>query len=231
MSLRISVGVTRVLGRRDDMASAVSRDIQNAGLPLPFVTSYDDIDGGNNLGPYGNFRKCLAAMIKLDIQREQSSDAYLILQDDIRLSANLVPLLNKEWQNFNRVGCISLYCATPHHREQIGWFPLDPCEGRRSYGALAMMMPQAAAIQFLQNPPNPGCKTRTCFWVAEWCRQMGLSYWLHSPSFVMHTGRKSLVDSGFDDAPAVQNFRQAAAFAPDAAKLTETIDPRQPSSR
>src|SRR5690349_15655689 len=121
--MQISVGVTRVVGERDDLANIVGQDIQQAGFSYPLI-SYDKM-GDENIGPYGNFRKCLQLLIDDDNYHETSSDAYLVLQDDIRLSKNLYQKLSIEWHNqLLGVGCISLYCAAPHHREEVGWFPM-----------------------------------------------------------------------------------------------------------
>jgi hypothetical protein len=224
--MKIAVGMTVVMNERVEQRRASFLSAISAGFGrVDWAYDYIQSSSRENLGPYGNFRKCLRILLN----NHRDADSLLVLQDDIDISVNLKPwllanLTSDVWNE--RTGAVSLYCAGPHTRETTGWFKLDPCEGKNSYGALAIMMPRERAKQFVADAPYSDTKTRTCFWLAEWCRTNNYDYWLHSPSFVKHTGKKSLVDPRFDDAPAVQRFRQAGLFLPDASNFSVVEDLR-----
>lgn len=200
--MAFAVGITAVSGERAELLAQTKADIAAAGFDRHFI-SWDDFD--RRIGPYGNFRRCLSALADSD------AEWFIVFQDDIRIAANLRPWLESQELPGD---VISLYTASVY--DQKGWFRLNPCEGKRAYGALALMLRRETALEFLAKPPNTECLTRTCFWLAEWCKRTGRDYWLHGPSMVMHAGEASLVNPELDLAEACRPFRQAGAWRRDA---------------
>lgn len=212
--MRILAGITSVKNHRQDMLDKVYFDLAQGGFPSAYI-SYDDFD--NRLGPFGNFRKCLAVLMA------QKADAYLIVQDDVRVAHNLRPYLEQTLpENMDHIGAFSIYTAGPHHQNQIGWHKLEPCLGKLAYGACGLLLPHKAAEWFLADGPKE--KTRTCFWLAQWCGKTGREYWMHSPSLVCHVGEHSIVNPLFDTATACFPYRQCKHWAPDALELGITIE-------
>ena len=203
----ISVGITAVLGARTDLLQQVVADLADFGTP------YISFDNGCR-GPYGNFQDCLEWLVA-----NRPADGYLIAQDDVRIAANLRTFLESADVLNERTGVLSPYCAGPHHRNDAGWFKLDPPEGKRAYGACALLLPHHAAVRFLHSPPNKSCRTRTCYWLAEFCKREKLDFWIHSPSLVQHVGTHSLVNSIWDTAEACRQYREAKAWCEDAAAI------------
>lgn len=83
-----------------------------------------------------------------------------------------------------------------------------------AYGACALLMPRESARKILDNCTHPESRTKTDIHVAETCYRLGLSWWMHTPSFVEHRGEvSSLHDFGIND------YRRAGEFCPDVALL------------
>ena len=83
-----------------------------------------------------------------------------------------------------------------------------------AYGACALLMPRESARKIVDNCTHPESRTKTDIHVAETCYRLGLSWWLHTPSFVEHRGEvSSLHEHGLND------YRRAGEFCPDVALL------------
>jgi len=158
------------------------------------------------VGPHLNFRGALARLVEEDL----SADAYAVFEDDIEVTRSLRDWLDTAglWPSA-RVGVISLYTAAVNHREQPGWHRCDELP-RRAHGALAYVFPPDAASDFLSKPPPSNTWGQQDYWVGRWCRDAGLEYWMHSPSFVRHLGEVSTIQTR-----ELNEYRQCGAFLED----------------
>ena len=156
-----------------------------------FVLDWCHLDLKKELGSYDCFRECLKILVT-----KPNIDAVLIFQDDIEVSKNLSQLkLPPEVWN-KKTGIVSLYTAGPQQPEIPGWSKLPQTENSEPlYGALAVLMPKNVAVDFSMNPPNPAAMTMTDFWLSQYCKAKELDIWIHSPSFVRHTGVVSAIES------------------------------------
>lgn len=126
------------------------------------------------------------------------SDAILVCQDDILVAAGLAGWLETlEWPAEN-IGCVSLYCAGPHRKEQSGWWeqslvPTDKLKQPwvKVYGALAMLWPRQSAEAFLAYNPHLLWKSKVDQLIGKWCMETGRRLFVHSPSLVEHIGAVS----------------------------------------
>jgi hypothetical protein len=73
-----------------------------------------------------------------------------------------------------------------------------------SYGACAYLMPRESARLILEGCQHPESKNKTDIHVAETCVRLGLSIWMHAPSYVEHIGERSTLH----DFP-INDFRRA----------------------
>lgn len=102
--------------------------------------------------------------------------------------------------------------------EKPAWFMVYPDENGvpypsqaqpwgMAYGALALVLPRENARRIVEKCAHPESRTKTDIHVAETCCRLGLSFWMHTPSFVEHVGEvSSLHDRGIND------FRKAGEY-------------------
>ena len=159
-------------------------------------------------GPYQNFLHALWTLwhnhgsTKARHMLATTSPAYLaIFQDDVEVTAGLrndlesrahAPIRNQD-------GVISLFTPAALSPLPSGWSSAGTVRAATyrwpiSCGALAYIFPWWLAGRFLQNPPSPGVATRTDYWVAKWCDDNAVPYYVHTPSFIRHTGSVSSLD-------------------------------------
>ncbi len=132
---------------------------------------------------------------------------HAVFQDDVKLTRNLRAWLETVglWPS-PRVAVLSLYTAAVNHRERPGWHRCEDLP-RRAHGALAYVFPPHAARDFLAKPPPSNTWGQQDYWVGRWCRDAGLEYWMHSPSFVRHVGEVSTIQT-----LALDEYRQCREF-------------------
>lgn len=120
--MRISSAVITTAFRKVDYLAATLESLRLAGFPDPDIY-HDDPDVP--IGAYRNWKVALRGMLHED----NYSDAILIFQDDIQVARNLRGWFGETgWPSDPaKIGVVSFYTATPHHREQTGWhrLPLD----------------------------------------------------------------------------------------------------------
>lgn len=123
------------------------------------------------------------------------------------------------FQHLNGLKCLRVYethsmfaaiIPDAKWKPQTRWFVLhgqDVTETRcwtSNYGACAYLMPRESARQIVECCQHPESKNKTDIHVAETCARLGLSIWMHSPSFVEHVGEHSTLH----DFP-ITDFRRA----------------------
>ncbi len=120
--MRIASAVITTASRKADYLTATLESLRLAGFPDPDIFHDDD---EKPIGPYRNWKRALRSMLHED----SYSDAILIFQDDIQVARNLRDWFeNTGWPSDpSKIGVVSFYTATPHHRDKAGWFqlPLD----------------------------------------------------------------------------------------------------------
>lgn len=154
-------------------------------------------------GPWPNWLDALGMLL----ERSPDADAYLIFQDDIEAAHGLRGWLERElWPGYlgaKEIGVVSLYTVAEHDRAKDGWFRLLRSQlPQKALGALGSILPAHAARTLLANPPNPNWSTGIDYCLGNLCSREGLSYWLHSPSLLRHTGATSSIgghDQGNDE--------------------------------
>lgn len=203
-----AVGVT-TCPREQETLEASLKSIIAAGFDVDSQFIHDDTSKEH--GPYRSFRRLLRKMLTLN----ERADVFAIFQDDIAVTTGLREHLEND-QQFRELldagDLISLYTAGPHHQESGGWHVLS--EGETMYGALAFVLPRSFAAAFDADPPNPGALTCTCQWLQRFFEQTNKRLWMHSPSFVRHTGTKSAVDPVWEMAPWNAPFRNCRWWLP-----------------
>lgn len=184
-----------------------------AGSPLPkgCLSFRNKI----SLGPWPNFRRVLELLLAVPWR----VDRYLLMQDDVLLSKNLRSRLDAEVLSDD---CIySLYCAGPNDSGgENEWHEIEGVP-KKAYGALAYMMTARVAERLLAWKPPNASRTKTDFWVGRFCRDEGLKYLCHSPSYAKHIGDRSALESEHRPIP-INEFRQCSRFVADAAKPEES---------
>jgi len=176
----------------------------NAPIPAS-VSQLRVLRNPHRLGPHRNFRRAVSVLLEVEPQ----ADAYAVLEDDIQMSASLRAWLDSTgvWPS-DRTGVLSLFTAYANHSMQPGWHPCRDVP-RRAHGAQAYVFPPRAAIAYLSMPPRRMTWGQTDYWVGWWCRESGYEYWMHSPSFVRHTGKEStIIHLPLDE------YRQCREFLP-----------------
>jgi hypothetical protein len=170
------------------------------------------VTNAHRLGPHLNFRAALAGLVR----ENAKADAHAVFEDDIEVTRSLRFWLETEglWPS-GRVGVVSLYTASVNHRDQEGWHLCDDLP-RRACGALAYVFPPDAARDFASRPPVRNTWGQQDYWVGRWCREAGLQYWMHSPSFVRHLGEVSTtLGRGLDEQRQCRRFLEGITIAAD----------------
>lgn len=188
------VGVTTA-PRESPTLQATLASIRLAGWNVDLLAN----DEHKSLGPYGNFLRVLQAGVACATHATtHATDHILVFQDDIEVTRGLRSCLDA---NQPPVGVVSLYTPANLHRDESGWHKTTRLP--RSYGALAIMMDCEMAAKFIASPPGreTGGKLtwrnthQTDFWITKFCAAKQIPYWTHSPSFTMHAGTTSSLDS------------------------------------
>ncbi len=119
--MRIASAVITTASRKADYLIKTLESLCLAGFADPEVFHDDEIP----IGAYRNWKRALRNMLHED----DYSDGILIFQDDILVAKNLKSWLDATgWPNDpSKIGVVSFYTATPHHKPEEGWFqlPLD----------------------------------------------------------------------------------------------------------
>lgn len=76
-----------------------------------------------------------------------------------------------------------------------------------AFGACALLIPRASAVRLLENCSHPEARSRTDGHLAETCFRLGLSWWMHTPSFVEHRGEVSSLHGH-----PITDYRRAGEF-------------------
>ena len=158
-------------------------------------------------GAWNTFRRGLAQIIA----SSPHADAYLMFQDDVRVSASTKGyLLSMLWPD--NAGVCSLYCSGMYRPSiEQGWEQ----HASETYGALALCLtPLFARVLLSETEPRRKGEAVVDLKVGRLCRKAGFSYWIHVPSLVQHTGHTSTIS----DLP-IMRTRRAAHFVEDAATL------------
>ena len=164
--------------------------------------------------------------------RSPDADAYLIVQDDVVYPQGLREYLEGELWPAERLGIVSLHTAS--HMDTLhlrGFYPTEP--GWKAWGAQAYVIPNAGVRSLMRNRrvqnhrhrgPNNGTRNVDSV-LGMWCQDVGLPYYLHTPSLSQHigesstlwgpkattTGRRSAVTFPGEDV----DIREVVASAPD----------------
>jgi hypothetical protein len=147
--------------------------------------------------------------------RHPRADAYLMCEDDVVFCRGLRAYLEAEMWPAPRLGVVSLFASSAQEvRSHRSFYPVD--YGRATWGAQALVFPNAAARAFVRHPEVVNHRDRgvmrgenhTDAVVGQWCRQAALSYYLHTPSLAQHIGDTSAL---WDDT-TLAGRRVAATF-------------------
>lgn len=163
---------------------------REAGFARPHICD----DREHKLGAYGNWRAALAKALD---ESKGDADYVLIAEDDIEMSAGLRDYLELYPPP---EGVVSLYSAAPNDPSDsvFGWLPIKA--PNRSYGALAYILRPQLARDFLKSAPFTDRPNGTDHAVGTWCKNNGVTYYVHAPSFVVHRGDQStLPAAGIDE--------------------------------
>ena len=126
------------------------------------------------------------------------SDAYLMLQDDVLLAANLRGYLERTLWPRREVGLVSLYTPSHYSAGKSNGYHEQPC-GWNAWGALAYVFPNPAARALLSDPlvvnhrrhgPADGSRNIDSV-VGLWRQRRRLPYIVHVPSLAQHIGETS----------------------------------------
>jgi hypothetical protein len=87
----------------------------------------------------------------------------------------------------------SLYCASGLNlHANAGWREVHA--PRQCWGSVAYLVTPQLLSRFLASPPYPTWRDGTDRAAGQWCRQNGVRYLVHSPSFAQHVGAVSSLD-------------------------------------
>lgn len=189
--------------RKEPTVNESLQSVADAGFDRPLVV--EDLD---KMGAWNTFRRALATLIS----HRPQADAYLMLQDDIRVSANCRSYVQKAlWPSGSDTGACSLYCSGMYEHGDDGWNR----HTTDTFGALAICFtPLSARLFIAGTSPSRRGEAQVDLRVGRWCRLAGMSYWIHYPSLVEHTGMTSTI-SGLP----MMRSRRAKAFCEDASTL------------
>lgn len=146
---------------------------------------------GQRRGCYRNWRRTLGAVL----QASETAQRILIVEDDCDFIPSLRLLLDNGPPGLPLpAGIASLYCSVDTDQlmptTSCGWHRLDGLP-RSAQGALAYVMPRQIALAFDAAPPQPAWRDKTDKAVGLFCQRENIPYYVHSPSFVTHTGEES----------------------------------------
>lgn len=187
--MQFSTAVTTCPRENVSYLTKTMKSLHAAGF-LPHI--HDD---SGKEGSYPAFQNAL----RVAVESDPDSDAVIVFQDDLLASGGLCEWLgNNLWpEPVENIGCVSLYTAGVFESDYPGWHRFNKTKGNSFWGGLGLMFPMESAKAFLADP-IPGSLTRTDYWVSEWCRIRAKSFWLHTPSFIRHTGDKSAISDVWD---------------------------------
>ena len=185
------------------------------------------VQRAERLGAFPNWYLGLAELVL----RHPDADAYMMLQDDVELASNLRSYLEQTLWPARGTGVVSVYCPSHYRRRRsVGYHAID--EGWNTWGALCYVLPTSRARRLLSDPdvlehrwrgPCDGLKNIDSV-VGAWCRRAQLSYLIHVPSLVQHTGDSSTLYP----AARATGRRHADDFLGDAAQIMTGIPPCPP---
>ena len=147
--------------------------------------------------PLGAFPNWVLGLAEL-VLREPESDAYLMLQDDVLLTANVRGYLERTLWPRREVGLVSLYTPSHYSAGKTYGYHEQPCAWD-SWGALAYVFPNPAARALLADPllvdhrrhgPAGGLRNIDSV-VGLWRQRRRLPYIVHVPSLAQHIGETS----------------------------------------
>ncbi|MCH9776822.1 MAG: hypothetical protein K0U90_10350 [Planctomycetes bacterium] len=185
---------------------------------------------GKILGAFSNWYISLTELVLLD----PHADAYLLCQDDIVLSRDTRPYLEKVlWCNEGSQ-VLSIYCAEVHDEpNHIGFNQLDA--DWNTCGALALIFPNAVARALLCDPlfldhrRNGPSNGDACIdsVLGRWCRRSNIRYYVHHPSLVQHTGHYSSLWGEIAPSPR----RRAGSFLDESESALEWFNRKKTNSK
>lgn len=178
---------------------ATLESLSRAGWTAPIVV-YD----GQRLGPGWNWLMALDVAVRQS--RACGAEWILMAEDDIEITPNLkyrLSGLSIPESASNSV--LSLYCSLP--LPEVGWCNVF-CGTARSAGALAYAMPLAVARVIRYGGHRIKLQTGADFIVPDACQACDIPIYVHSPSFVRHTGTTTSLRSPVGD----ERFRQCRKF-------------------
>ncbi len=206
---------------RDSVASVIRAGWGHVHIfaepDLPDVTVDDAtiLRNDERLYPWLNFCNALASLV----WHEPRADAYLVFQDDVRVSAHARDYLERDACP-DTTGVASLYtCRTAHDPNTTGWHsPLAA-----PYGALGFLFSQFCAKLFVLTADlDSQYRNKIDMQILWWTKARGLDFWTHSPSLIRHTGRESVI--GGARLTGSGGNRQCAEFCEDADDLVSRSD-------
>ena len=198
----IAVGIT-TCPRKEPTLHESWESITDAGFRV--IT----IEDKNRDGAWNTFRRGLAQLVA----SHPNASAYLMFQDDVKVAKNLAEYLPSILWPDDKTGIVSLYCSGLYKFSENG---LHQRNGT-TWGALALCFTPLSARLFIKttamgNKGDAVVDKRT----SRWCKENGLSYWIHSPSLVQHTGKTSTISR-----LGMMRSRRAKEFCEDASEFIQ----------
>ena len=133
-------------------------------------------------------------------------DYVLMCEDDLQITTGLRAHLEQGMPQ----GVVSLYTGAVNHGEP-GWNQVTKLP-KNCHGALATIWTPDLLKTFLQYDRSGEFRNGTDTLIGMWCRNSGIPYWTHTPSFVRHTGVTSAIDPSWDTAQS--QYRQCKEWLP-----------------
>lgn len=213
-SLSWAYGVTSIATRLQTYLPETLASLRSAGFDKPtlFVDDLMHIDAmslenhldltvvarRSRLYAYGNW---LLGLMELHLLNPQA-DRYVMFQDDIQLSQNLVPYL--ESIPYPDKGYCNLYTDSsnePFATKKVGWF----LSNQKGKGAQALMFSREAVQRLLLNQHlvyKMTTNVKDYRWknidggVKEAMANQGWKEYVHNPSLVQHVGKDTTLKQG-----------------------------------
>lgn len=174
-------------------------------------------DGSVEPGAYRNWRHALKSLLD-DCEASiapADSTRLIVLEDDVLVSLGLREYLDCLPPPPD--GVASLYSAAPNDESDslFGWIRVARVP-QRAFGALGYVFTPDLARRFLDSAPLTHKPHGTDHAVGLWCRDRGVPYYVHAPSFLVHRGAKSSVpDAGVDANRQCRRFIRSIAATMD----------------
>lgn len=173
-----------------------------------------------SLGPWPNLQTLLGSLT----MTYPEADAYLVIQDDVRLMQYLKDYIEAAIMKDARTvieACVklprvvwSLWCPKVHDNPDVKyahWKQLsDDDLPRKAYGALAYVLPREVAKELSSVKFRGASRTKADFYVGEYCKEESVPYLIHRPSLALHLGTKSSLEVAVEI--EMNDHRQAGRF-------------------